>query len=739
MNTICPTQAQQNTTALPENSEAPTLPNKSRLTRLLRLSRTLGGKTLRAKMSPAAIFAAGVIVAMAILAPGRMWAQDAGTDDSGDDAGAAAGDVPSGANAASGAAGARTMVVDDFESGVGAWTRNDQIKSDNPSADVLLVDVVATRATRGGPRASNGAALFSFKAARSSWASASTRVNGARWAKIGARSLTFWLNADGAAQGTELVLRARYPGAAQDESFSIPIALNHKSWKRVVIPLANFKNASGPLLPRLSGVYLLQFVQRGSWDSRFFTVDQIQVEGTGVPLAQRVAGTATGTVIASPTGETPDAARVSVDFLKKLGRVRTSANISVGAALPGANGAPNFPLTGNPQFQKAVKSLAPRLIRLDASTLVELVDSSRPAFDFSRLAAAVRQARKLNAEPLVSLGNDPLWGLDERGYALFAAGAARAVNAGNPRPARLFELATATAPGDDGLAVAFYNRGYATLKALNKNYRVGGIGAGSGRPGPLRLLLSRARGLDFLSLQFFGAPSGQPAETALFAAARDLQTLRVAAGALDKSRFRNAPLYVTQSNLNAARAARDDGTLIASDNRTTQSVAAAWWAAYLSSVSRLADQVFHNDAANPEWGLLSFGQEVGAYPAYYTLWMWNTFFPAGTGTKGSERVLTTVARGTSANAAGPGDVAAFAVNTPTAHNLLLANTRDVDTTVRISIRGFPVLRAAYMHVLDDRTKNVQRFVRLPKSPFQTITLRPYSVAVIQFVEPPRKR
>ncbi len=416
--------------------------------------------------------------------------------------------------------------------------------------------------------------------------------------------------------------------------------------------------------------------------------------------------------------------------------MRTSANISVGAALPGASGAPNFPLTGNAQFQKAVKTLAPRLIRLDASTLVELLDSSRPAFDFSRVSASVRQALKLIAVTFVSLGNDPLWGLDERGYALFVAGAARAVNAGNPRPARLFELATATAPGDDGLAVAFYNRGYATLKAINKKYRVGGIGASSGRPGTLRLLLSRARGLDFLSLQFFGAGSGQPAATALFAAARDLQTLRVAAGALDKSRFRNAPLYVTQSNLNAAR---DDGTLIASDNRTTQSVSAAWWATYLSSVSRLADQVFHNDAANPEWGLLSFGQEVGAYPAYYSMWMWNTFFPAGTGTKGSERVLTTVARGTGAGAAGPSDVAAFAVNTPTAHNLLLANTRDADTTVRVSIRGFPVLRAAYMHVLDDRTKNVQRFVRLPKSPFQTITLRPYSVAVIQFVEPPRKR
>jgi hypothetical protein len=120
------------------------------------------------------------------------------------------------------------------------------------------------------------AALFSFKSAKGSWASASTRVNGAQWAKIGAQRLTFFINADGALQGTELVLRLPCP-APTAKSWNIPVRLNVKQWREVTIPLAEIKNAAGtPLLSRLNNVYLLQFVQRGTWDSRFFTVDQFK-------------------------------------------------------------------------------------------------------------------------------------------------------------------------------------------------------------------------------------------------------------------------------------------------------------------------------------------------------------------------------------------------------------------------------------------------------------------------------
>jgi hypothetical protein len=80
---------------------------------------------------------------------------------------------------------------------------------------------------------------------------------------------------------------------------------------------------------------------------------------------------------------------------------------------------------------------------------------------------------------------------------------------------------------------------------------------------------------------------------------------------------------------------------------------------------------------------------------------------------------------------------AFAANTPTAHNLMVANTTDNETAVRIAIRGFPVLRAARMRIFEEPQRGV-RFEELPKSPFQTLVLKPHAVAVIQFIEPPKK-
>jgi tRNA U34 5-methylaminomethyl-2-thiouridine-forming methyltransferase MnmC len=68
--------------------------------------------------------------------------------------------------------------------------------------------------------------------------------------------------------------------------------------------------------------------------------------------------------------------------------------------------------------------------------------------------------------------------------------------------------------------------------------------------------------------------------------------------------------------------------------------------------------------------------------------------------------------------------------------LLLANNTNSTQTAQISIRGFPVLRQARIRVFDDPLQSV-RFDALPKSPFQTIQLAPYAVAVVQFIEPPK--
>ncbi len=649
--------------------------------------------------------------------------------------------------------GATSLVVDDFENGVDNWTRNDKVHSDNETVPASLVDIVATRPPAGLPFTSRGAALFSFKSGKTSWASASRRVDGASWAKIGAQTLTFWLNADGAPQGTSLVLRAAVSnadGSKREEIWTLPVRLNVKQWRQVTIPLKDVRNEAGvPLLSQLSKVYLMQFVQRGTWESRFFTIDQIEIEGNGKPLPVAVATNAVATTSATPSNTTsstrtpqtvaPGTLQVGVDFLKLQGRITTSADVSLGAASDDTGGAAQYPLLTSKPFRDAMTVLGPRLIRLDAASLVTMTDSSRPGFDFSRLVANVKQVRALGAEPLVALSNDAAWGLDARGFASFCAQAARAVNVGAAANggARRFEIVPPSSTSADGAiispsatmsdaeVVTLYNSARAAIKAVSPAFRVGGVAASGTRASVVPALIKGAQGLDFLTLQFYGANNGKPEANVLFGATRNLNSLRAAASLLDKSRFNAAPIYVTQSNLSNARDL-DAGT--SGDERVTQMVSGAWWLSFLGNSSRVADAVFHNDATNAGWGLLN--PQARAYPAYYAMWMWNTYAP-----RGSNRVLVT------APASG---VAAFAVNAPVVagqprlHNVLLANTRGENTTVRVAIRGFAVLRAAQMQVLDNPEAGVRTDVALPKSAFQTVTLKPYAVAVVQFIEPPRK-
>jgi hypothetical protein len=487
----------------------------------------------------------------------------------------------------------------------------------------------------------------------------------------------------------------------------------------------------------------MQFAQSGTWNSRFFTVDQIEVEGTGTPLP-------VSTPVANPTPRPPASStrtpvatapgtlQVGVDFLKLQGRITTGANISLGTTTDGV-GSVQSPLLTSKAFRDAMTVMQPRLIRLDASAFVSMTDSSKPAFDFSRLVANVKQVRALGAEPLVALSDDAAWGLDARSFAVFCAQAARAVNIGSGANSgvRRFEIVapsstladgatvTPSATLSDAEAVALYNAARAAIKVVSPAYRVGGITSSGGRPNIVPALIRGAQGLDFLTLQFYGANTGKPNPATLFGATRNLGSLRAAAALLDKSRWKTAPIYITQSNMSNTR---DLGAGGAGDARVTQMIAGAWWMSYLGNSSRVADAVFHNDAANAGWGLLN--PQARAYPSYYAMWMWNTFAP-----RGSNRVLV------SAPTSG---IAAYAVNAPVVagqprlHNVLLANTRAQNATVRVAFRGFAVLRAVLMQVLEDPEAGVRTDVRLPKSAFQTITLRPYSVAVMQFIEPPRK-
>ena len=617
---------------------------------------------------------------------------------------AAAATAPAGASAPN----TFSLPIDTFEDGVGAWAHNDKNKAN-------LSEIAAT--SPGVGATSKQAALLTFKTGNGSWASLSRPVDGVSWARIGARELVFSLNGSGDLKGVDLQLRARTDKGDSVYSLPLPVKINNTQWRSVVVPLEGFKNAAGESVTgQMNNVYLLQFAQTGDWNSRFFKIDEMLVRGTGTPIVAKVAAPAPAA--AAPI--TPDlptgAVAVNVDFLRVAGNIRASANIAINTPYDPTK---TQSLELSPTYREALATLRPKFVRLDVAALADLTDSSRPAFSYTRLVSAARRVRTVGAEPLIAISNPNEWGLDARGYGILAAGAASALNPKAGSLARYFELAAWGTDLKSAVAVGFYNAGYSGIKGVSGKLIVGGFGAPAGDVAAQNALLKGARGLDFLSSRFFAASSGAPSDASLIEDARTIPDLKTAAGLLDKSRFRRAPLFVTSANLSNAHNA---GDFVPSDGRLIGQVSGAWWAQFMGSGSRLADQIFHNDATNPEWGLLLVDQKAQAFPSYYAMYLWNTYFANGT-----QRVVADSASDA---------IYAAATNTKTAHNLLLVNTTALPQVAQVGIRGFPTLRQVRIHTNDDPSKPI-RTANLPNSPFQTLKLPAYSVNVVQFIEPPK--
>src|SRR5690606_7203926 len=114
---------------------------------------------------------------------------------------------------------------------------------------------------------------------------------------------------------------------------------------------------------------------------------------------------------------------VNVDYLRLIGRVRSTADTSIGATDVGV-----LPLVNNRGFRVAIRELKPSWVRLDAGELSTLEDSSKPSFNFSKLVAAAKSARSIGAKVLLTLSDRQDWGLSSDSYAAFATQAAKAVN-----------------------------------------------------------------------------------------------------------------------------------------------------------------------------------------------------------------------------------------------------------------------------------------------------------------------
>src|SRR5690606_6774182 len=113
-----------------------------------------------------------------------------------------------------------------------------------PGVQAQLVNL--TNVSPGAPGASSSkkSGLFTFKSASQAWASANIRISGKAWEQSGAKRLTFYLNAGGNQQGFEIQLR-RLVSGQNDEVFKLPkpVRLDQRNWRKVVIPLSDFKSS----------------------------------------------------------------------------------------------------------------------------------------------------------------------------------------------------------------------------------------------------------------------------------------------------------------------------------------------------------------------------------------------------------------------------------------------------------------------------------------------------------------
>ncbi|MCD6359415.1 MAG: hypothetical protein J7M38_01040 [Armatimonadetes bacterium] len=585
-----------------------------------------------------------------------------------------------------------TVVIADFETGVGAWLTNDgHVNGAGPSELCGIYAIARTEQGR-----TEQAAMIEFKAARGTWASVRLPVSGITWLQHNVGQISMWLRGDGTDHTVDLTLRALVGEEKRDVSYVYKLSLENPEWEHRAIRLFAFKNRDGQPIDAeaLRGVYLIQFVQTGSWPAMTFCVDDLY--GEPVP----------GINMGGPA--TPEALVARVDFRQVMGPILGQI---------GANLGPNpWPVldhrASSDRARAALRQLTPCLVR------VRLSDYFRPVkndYDLIRLNRAINWIADAGATPLVCLdpGAPPPGGDADEHYRQFLATAVKIVSLrrGGPR-LRRYELFDAPMLSgrfaDLGELVAAYDDLARRVLAADPEARVGGPGFASAWANNIRGFLEHAATMHFLSLKFFGAQAATAKPAALFAAAvtgtgSDLpeQLSIVETAELVRARRPMPELFVSAMAPSAAADARPD-----------QAFAAAWLAAMALSAGPYADRLLHQSLV----GAL-LGADGAPLPAQRAAALVTAAAPRGA---------------TLCQLALPDpQLLVAAIWTPKARNLVVVHAGETPRTVVADCRGVgsPLRVRGSLLASDGKIHNSDR----PDSPRQSIEFDGPGVAVIEFV------
>ncbi len=506
-----------------------------------------------------------------------------------------------------------SVVLDDFETGVGAWRTNDaQAAGERPSQICAIYTV--SRQEKGG---TEQAAMVEFSAAETTWASVSLPMNGSVCADYGCRQLGLWFRGDGSDNTVEVALRALVGEERRDVSYVYSLKLDSKQWERRALRFFAFKDPEGTPLAEetLRKVYLLQFVKTGAWPALTFYVDDIHAEpipGESVP--------------------TEPAAQLStrVEFSRSMAPMLTQVGVNLGGEL-----SPVLDSTSiSRQISQGLKELTPCVVRL---RLADFYDQRAGDYDLMRLNHALNWIADTGARPLiclcpVRLPGNPGVGLEEQ----FVATAIKLVSLrrGGPQ-VRYYELFDSPLlSGQFGMVeqlVSAYNQLSASVLAADPEARVGGPGLASAWDRNVRGFLGGAGTVHFFSLHFFGAHNALAERQALFSAAVDgltsdlpnQLTLQQVKHLAHTVRRPIPEIFVTSVAMNSARGEKG----MTSDARLTGPLGAAWTAAAALSAGPYVDKLLHFKLFGGGWGLMDATGKI--HLTHQAAWLVHTYAPRG--------------------------------------------------------------------------------------------------------------
>ncbi len=602
-------------------------------------------------------------------------------------------------------AGAVSIVLDDFESGVSAWRTNDEHVAATRPSDICGIYTIGRRTETG----TQQAALVEFEAAERTWASVTLPIDGAAWAEANVGQIALWVRGDGSENTVDFTLRARVGEERRDVSFIYRLPLSSREWERRAVRLFAFKDAEGnaPDADAIRGAYLLQFVKTGSWPALSFNVDEIVAEpipGAEAPI--------------EPPAQQPLSVRV--DFGQTIAPLLGQVGVNLGSDLT--------PVLDDPvsaqALGRALHELTPCVARLRLS---DFRDERLGDYDLVRLNRAVNWIDEAGARALICLdpARVPVGNTDEEQWDPdFEDAALRlvALRRGGPhlRYYEVFDSPLLTGQvADVEELVGAYNRIAARVLATDPEARVGGPGLASAWDSNVRGFLEGAETLHFLSLQLYGAHNAAAERAQLFEAAcsgvtSDLpnQLSPAAVRHLAQTLRRPTPeLFATAMAMNSAR--RPGGE--AADARIETPFGAAWLAAAVLSSSTAADKFVHFKLFGDGWGM---ADRRGATNALHTAaWLLRLYAPRGA-------TLCQLSRVDDA-------MLVAAVWTSTARNLFVVYGGEAPRTVVIDAWGIgsPVM------VRERRITSRGALVMsdLPNSAAQSIEFDGPGVSVIQFV------